>query len=357
MALVVEGDDLYALLAVDKEATQDEINRAYRKAARECHPDKATGDDATQRFQKLGVAYAILRDPEKRQRYDEDGDVSNVDLPGDMGIADFVANMFHKFSFEEIDEKMLELKGSKQELEWLVADYKRFKGDFVRVLDDGYVMYDTMDPKEEDRLCALLEGLVKKGELKSTKNWKATKFTAAYKLTDAYKKRWAKKRADAKLAAKEKEELLKKNPRLGASKKEGLGRALALQGANFINQLHTKLSKKYKVEKELEIDPAAFEAAKNRLAERRAAKAGSYFEKPATAAGAKRMADKSAALAAKKKYKVEKELEIDPAAFEAARKRLADRRAATGSYFEKPATAAGAKRMAAKSAKKGRHED
>ena len=57
----------YQTLGIDKNASPDEIKKAYRKLASQHHPDKG-GDTAT--FQKIQVAYDVLSDPEKRQQYD-----------------------------------------------------------------------------------------------------------------------------------------------------------------------------------------------------------------------------------------------------------------------------------------------
>ncbi len=69
----MEFKDYYKIMGVDRNATQDEIKRAYRKLARKYHPDVSKEPDAEARFKEIGEAYEVLKDPEKRAAYDQLG--------------------------------------------------------------------------------------------------------------------------------------------------------------------------------------------------------------------------------------------------------------------------------------------
>jgi len=69
----VEFEDYYEVMGVKRDATQDEIKRAYRKLARKYHPDVSKEADAEEKFKRLGEAYEVLKDPEKRAAYDQLG--------------------------------------------------------------------------------------------------------------------------------------------------------------------------------------------------------------------------------------------------------------------------------------------
>ncbi len=71
---------LYEALGVSKNASQDEIKKAYRKLVREVHPDRNPGSE--ERFKEVQAAYDVLSDPEKRKRYDVMGSANGRAAPG-----------------------------------------------------------------------------------------------------------------------------------------------------------------------------------------------------------------------------------------------------------------------------------
>ena len=71
---MAKEQDLYAILGVGRNATPDEIKKAYRKLARKHHPDLNPGNkQAEERFKEISVAQDVLTDPSKRKLYDEFG--------------------------------------------------------------------------------------------------------------------------------------------------------------------------------------------------------------------------------------------------------------------------------------------
>lgn len=70
----MEYKDYYSVLGVNKNASQDEIKKAFRKLARQHHPDMNPDDPAAEgRFKEINEAYEVLGDPDKRQKYDQFG--------------------------------------------------------------------------------------------------------------------------------------------------------------------------------------------------------------------------------------------------------------------------------------------
>jgi curved DNA-binding protein len=71
--MAVPYKDYYKTLGVSRDASREDIQRAYRKLARKFHPDLNKAPDAEQKFKDINEAYEVLKDPEKRKKYDQLG--------------------------------------------------------------------------------------------------------------------------------------------------------------------------------------------------------------------------------------------------------------------------------------------
>ncbi|MBC7323021.1 MAG: molecular chaperone DnaJ [Acetomicrobium sp.] len=90
MAGPSKGKDYYEILGVGRDASQEEIKRAYRKLVRQYHPDANPGNkEAEERFKLINEAYEVLSDPQKKAQYDQFGFVGDVPPQSGEGPWDF----------------------------------------------------------------------------------------------------------------------------------------------------------------------------------------------------------------------------------------------------------------------------
>ncbi|KAI8368753.1 hypothetical protein BD560DRAFT_330669 [Blakeslea trispora] len=136
--------DCYKILKLDqKTATLADIKRSYRKLALQFHPDKQPTEaseeqkeQANASFQQLGKAYAVLSDPERKERYDRTGSVDESQFDDDQKdwTAYFKELWSGIVSEETIEAQKLKYQGSEEEKGDVIKAYTDMKGDMNKIL-------------------------------------------------------------------------------------------------------------------------------------------------------------------------------------------------------------------------------
>lgn len=239
-----EDLNLYEILNLEKSATQSEIRTSYKKLALKFHPDKlsinATDSEKTEsneQFQKIGLAYQILNDPNSRKSYDLTGSIRLND-GNDGNWNDYFKDLWSgEVSSKSIEEFTKSYQGSEEEINDIKEHYKTFEGDFEEILANTLCCTTS----DEKRIIKIIEDLIKSQHLPKLKQWTKTS-------TD---KKAAKKRGLLAISESKEAEALSKE--LGLDKKlngqdsEDALRALILSnGKNRHEMMIQKLESKAK---------------------------------------------------------------------------------------------------------------
>src|SRR5215211_3315080 len=95
--MTTQQGDYYATLGLDRNASPEDVKRAFRRLAMQYHPDRNKEPEAEQKFKEINQAYEILSDPDKRAAYDRFG---HAGVSGGMGGAGFEGTNFGGFGAE-----------------------------------------------------------------------------------------------------------------------------------------------------------------------------------------------------------------------------------------------------------------
>jgi curved DNA-binding protein len=124
--------DYYQILGVSRDATSEQIKKAYRKLAMQYHPDRNPGKEqwANEKFKEINEAFSVLGDPEKRGQYDQFGTVGNV--------GDIFGSPFTRTTFEDL---MRDFGGSGLRFDFLdniFGDSLKGRGFSFKVFSRGF---------------------------------------------------------------------------------------------------------------------------------------------------------------------------------------------------------------------------
>ena len=88
--------DYYEVLGVPRDASPEDLNKAFRQQALKFHPDRNKEPDASEKFKEVNAAYQVLSDPERRAAYDRFGHAGVSGSAGAGGFGDFPATGRHR---------------------------------------------------------------------------------------------------------------------------------------------------------------------------------------------------------------------------------------------------------------------
>lgn len=147
--------DYYKILGVSKNASTDEIKRAYRKLAHKYHPDKGGGDEA--KFKEINEAYQVLSNPDKRARYDQFGsaDFGSGGFSGGQqswgGFSGFDSSDFGGFgNLGDIFEGIFGSAFSQIQAELRITPSQAVLGDKISASIDGQKIEFNLPPGTSD---------------------------------------------------------------------------------------------------------------------------------------------------------------------------------------------------------------
>lgn len=162
--------DYYAILGVSKNASTDEIKKAFKKLARKYHPDVNKDPGAEERFKEINEAYTVLSDPEKRQFYDrygsDPGQARWQGPPPGQGnfgdFSDFFQQLFGNFGnfggFEEL------FGGARSGARGRVSERRDLEAELVLSLEEAYRGGEKLISVGNERLTVRIPPGVREGQ-------------------------------------------------------------------------------------------------------------------------------------------------------------------------------------------------
>ncbi|MCO5555755.1 hypothetical protein L7F22_009300 [Adiantum nelumboides] len=172
--------DLYGALGINKESTEEEIKKAYRKAALKYHPDKQQKgvdeiekQNASKKFQQIGYAYSVLSTPARKSRYDSTGRTDESMFEEAMDWNAYFKELWTgEVNADTLDEFKKKYQRSKDEREDILEAYKATQGHLAEMVDHVPYMSLRID---RERVEKIIEDAIKEKEIKRLKQWDKTR--------------------------------------------------------------------------------------------------------------------------------------------------------------------------------------
>lgn len=156
--------DLYQVLGIKKDASNEQIKKGYRKLSLKIHPDRVSSEkkeEYTKKFQILAQVHFILSDEERRKMYDDHGIIMNEDgLNSEADWQQYWRLLFPKVSADDITKFLTDYKNSEEEQEDLKAIYLRYKGDMDKI-SQCHIGFDEEASRE------MIEKMIASGEVEA----------------------------------------------------------------------------------------------------------------------------------------------------------------------------------------------
>ena len=153
--------DLYEVLGLSKDASADEIKKAYRLKALKTHPDKGGDVEA---FKAISSAYSILSDPDKKKVYDTCGDIDDDAMSDDVKYwANLWRQVFPQITVKDIDDYKVKYIGSSEETNDVINAYNKCNGNLKNIME--WVLF--AEDGEESRVISIIDDQITIGTIKS----------------------------------------------------------------------------------------------------------------------------------------------------------------------------------------------
>ena len=169
----------YEILGVSSDSNKRDIVVAYRKKCLKYHPDKAPGK--REEFDKIQLAYLVLSDERKRERYDKTGVVSVKEVENDENFdwREYFQTQFKEVTKDMIVEDKKQYQNSEEELDDIRDEIIDVKGNVEKLFER--IPHLEFSKEEEERVYGIIEKLIEKGELKDEDIPQFSKYTSERK--------------------------------------------------------------------------------------------------------------------------------------------------------------------------------